>query len=368
MIRTPVMNGLRKQDSDHTSLLLPDSNSVFLSREGASFARLLSRLLDISANVEKDSILATSYASPAPSPVHDDVTPQSPQRELAASPSLGPSRFSVLSNSATRSPDPDTMCVDGSPSSADLLASIINRANNQQYSLSSAHQTYIQSQWDLSRKRSLSSPNSDARRRMRAGLPSSSNNQRPGELRVPTPLTNIMHTVDSLRNTIGSGDATNTVDPTQLRLPLQTGTHPRSQDEPETLQSSRPQSQSQSQTVASRPSQARPFRTGLVRLELSSQKLFSTSAVQSLSELQTERRKNNLQNRPTRVPSYRLPQPSAPIYVQDTDMLSSSLEPSLPILSQMQDQTQSQLQLQTQAPYSFDSQMSTGSQTQSQPF
>ncbi|KAI5120557.1 hypothetical protein M0805_000285 [Coniferiporia weirii] len=343
-LRTP--DGTSSQDSIQTSLLLAQVEATFTSHEN------------------KNNMLAESHAGP--STLRNVPALQSPPRRLSASPRSEQGSFHRLTRAASRSPDPDQMVIAASPSSADIIANIINRANNRH----TPADARLHQRTRLTRggeKALSSSPRPVMRQRMRTGSAPSPKKHKIAESLIPTPLTNVLRSDDVLRTVAYSSNPADTIDPSCLHASFQSDSQTQSMSHTPPSSSKRARSESQSQVSSNRSTAARPFRTGSIHLQPSLQRALPTAALEPQSNVQSDFQTSGSPSAPGPEPAQVLKHPhsTAPFYVHDVDAPSySSLELPLLDFSQTLDQDHSQLQLQTQAPYSIDSQVDSQSQSQ----
>lgn len=339
--------------------------------------------------------------------------PRTPPRRGITSPSPQVNRFKGLSeaSSPARSPDPTAMHIDQSPSTAELIANILNSANPNRSTLSPARvssagpskqsnsQLLSPSERHLNRK-----PSSGSQRHLlpimrTGGKPPSphKNARKQAEASVSTPPTRVLSgSEDAGRVVVKSEEETR-----ELGLEVQAESSRKSPPPPQSqsqllqpsamdensvyvtsqspghltsqaLEQAPSAEQHRSQTPppsSALPVHGRIFRTGTLDLyptlsqpgEETMQSEHTTS-----SQIANEGRFSNMHSEAGLSPEFGRPHAAADIYVSEEDMLHSSLDPSIPNFTQAPGGLDSQWPLQTQAPYSFDSQLDLDSQSQSQ--
>lgn len=341
--------------------------------------------------------------------------PRTPPRRGLTSPSPQVNRFKGLSeaSSPARSPDPTAMHIDQSPSTAELIANILNSANPNRSTLSPARvasagpskqsnsQLLSPSERQLNRK-----PSSGSQRHLlpimrTGGKPPSphKNARKQTEASVSTPPTRVRSaSEDAGRVVVKSEEETR-----ELGLEVQAESSskspppPQSQSQSQLLQpsamdensvsvtsqppghltsqaSEQAPSAEQHRSQTPPPSSALPvhgriFRTGTLdlypTLSRPGAETMQSEHITS-SQVANEGRFSNMHSEAGLSPEFGRPHAAADIYVSEEDMLHSSLDPSIPNFTQAPGGLDSQWPLQTQAPYSFDSQLDLDSQSQSQ--
>lgn len=337
--------------------------------------------------------------------------PRTPPRRGITSPSPQVNRFKGLSeaSSPARSPDPTAMHIDQSPSTAELIANILNSANPNRSTLSPAQvpsagpskqsnsQLLSPSERHVNRKPGSGSQRHPLPILRTGGKPPSPHKNAliQAEPSGTTPPTRVLSAsedagrvvVKSEEETRELGLEAQTESSKKSPLPPQSQSQllqPSAMDENSvyvtspghlTLQVSEqalPAEQHRSQTPppsSALPVHGRIFRTGTLDLYPALSQP-GTETMQSehtaSSQVSNEDGFLNLHSEAGLSPEFSRTHAAANIYVSEDDMLHSSIDPSIPNFTQAPGGLDSQWPLQTQAPYSFDSQLDLDSQSQSQ--
>ncbi|KAL5535078.1 hypothetical protein ACEPAF_3171 [Sanghuangporus sanghuang] len=294
---------------------------------------------------------------------HDHRSPDTIQ---APSPSPTSRSFGALTAASSPSPDPDSIAVARSPSLAEMVAKTISSVYSAQH-VGEAGPSTIKPVAGVRQSRPPSSgrtgepdhPPSALGKRKSAESPMDES-LRPPSRTDSRPPSSHSHRTDRSRSRsapglphLPSSSSQAVVESVLSSIPeaadasvLQNGLH----------------SDIQISDVAT--TTVRPFRTGSIRLEPNLPPEKTADAEPPQNDTATQ----NPPHTELRVGDARPREPDKPFegansYIDDVDVLSSSLDPSIPSFTQAFDvQNQSLWPLATQAPYSFDSQLAFGSQ------
>ncbi|KAL5495735.1 hypothetical protein ACEPAI_1199 [Sanghuangporus weigelae] len=285
----------------------------------------------------------------------------------APSPSPTSRSFGALTAASSPSPDPDSMAVARSPSLAEMVAKTINSVYSAQH-VEEAGPSTIKPAAGLRQSRPPSSGRTEELDhplsilgKRKSAEPQMGENLRPPSRTGSRPPSSHSHRTDRSRSRSAPNlphrdtatSSQSVVEPGLSSIPeaadasvLQNGLH----------------SDIQTSDVAT-PT-VRPFRSGSIRLEPNLPPGETTDAEPPQGDTATQFPLHaELRAGDAHPQEPDKPFDGANSYIDDIDVLSSSLEPSIPAFTQAFDvQTQSLWPLATQAPYSFDSQLAFSSQ------
>lgn len=276
-------------------------------------------------------------------------------------PSPTPSGFQALAEASSCSPDPEYMTVALSPSLAEMLASTINGVHH-----SPSKRTAGPSSRRRAESHVLPKALNPKRARLSSRTPSDQEINSPSRMQMdqnsqPSNETDLRPPSSHSRPRSRSRSHTSPSSSIQKEFARRVQVNPTLPSISETVPTSDTQGSSNPSPLI------RLFRTGSIRLEPNTlpEPLDKTSHLHPDTDA-------NTQPRPETQSEAHLPAPPPPLdpvqhtsnpYMDDMDILSTSLDPPIPAFTQAFDiQGQSQWPLATQAPYSFDSQLAFSSQ------
>ncbi|KAL5534701.1 hypothetical protein ACEPAG_1165 [Sanghuangporus baumii] len=286
--------------------------------------------------------------------------------QAASSPSPTSRSFGALTAASSPSPDPDSMAVARSPSLAEMVAKTINSVYSAQH-VGEAGPSTIKPAAGLRQSRSPSSGRTEepdhlpTTGKRKSAEPQMSENLRPPSRTGSRPLSSHSHRTDRSRSRSAPNlPHRDTSSSSQAVVEPVLSSIPKAADASVLQNGLRTDTQTSDVVTTT----VRPFRTGSIRLEPNLPVGETADAEPPQGDTATQSPPHaDLRARDAHPQEPDKPFEGANSYIDDIDVLSSSLDPSIPAFTQAFDvQNQSLWPLATQAPYSFDSQLAFSSQ------